>query len=221
MGEDFLSAMETEDLHAKRVTLGSQKAGYVLKAGKNVVNTWAKRYLILRHDLLYYYKTSSDDRPLGVINLLLCTIKPNLVEKKFNVILPTRTYFFMCDTTADLVQWSELLTDAHNRTFDDLELQSQKIRGTPLAAHSKFQTGMSSSLMGPDDSSYCRHSDPYSLSFSSSSNLKVEDEEAKERILQFTSKVSLFLFFFFFSRPIIISFAAHLRTCSFNDFWNF
>ena len=37
LGEDVLSAMESEDLHAKRVVLRAQKSGFLNKAGKNVL----------------------------------------------------------------------------------------------------------------------------------------------------------------------------------------
>ena len=102
LNEDVLSALDNEDWHAKFVVLGAQKAGYLLKSGKNVLQQWPKRFVILRDDLLYYYKTPTDEKPLGVINLMLCTIKLSIQYKKFELVLPTRTYQFLTESSDEI-----------------------------------------------------------------------------------------------------------------------
>jgi len=174
LGEDVLSAIDNEELHAKRVVLRAQKSAYLSKAGKNVLQQWPKRFVILRDDLLYYYKTSNDDKPLGIINLMLCTIKPSVSDKKFELILPTRTYFFATETADELTQWTEAITAAHDRIYDDLEGKSAKLqaRGTHQNV-SKYQTGFSES-----QSSF----------IGDSAGEKVEDNSAKDRLLEFVKQ---------------------------------
>ena len=212
LGDDVLSAMECEDLHAKSVGMRAQKTGYLNKAGKNVLQQWPKRYLILRDDLLYYYKTSTDDKPLGVINLLLCTIKPNIPDKKFDVILPTRTYFFSADTCEEVVQWSEALTSAHDRIYDDLASNTAKLQVGGKCGGGRGGETKSARRGGRTSKDVVLTVWPQNFSMSSSISKyekglstpmldekkgldqdKVEDNSAKDRLLEFAKEARLSL----------------------------
>jgi hypothetical protein len=194
LGEDVLSAMGSEELHAKSVSFRAQKTGYLNKAGKNVLQQWPKRFLILRDDLLYYYKTNTDDKPLGVINLLLCTIKPNVPEKKFDIILPTRTYFFSADTSEDVVQWTEALTNAHDKIYDDLSSNTAK-----LQVHRLLYSLSSCSFLFLQNSTMSSSVAKYEKGVNVSGweekkiaeSDKPEDNSAKDRLLEFAKEVSL------------------------------
>eukprot|EP00009_Paramoeba_aestuarina_P005292 CAMPEP_0201517988 /NCGR_PEP_ID=MMETSP0161_2-20130828/8943_1 /ASSEMBLY_ACC=CAM_ASM_000251 /TAXON_ID=180227 /ORGANISM="Neoparamoeba aestuarina, Strain SoJaBio B1-5/56/2" /LENGTH=631 /DNA_ID=CAMNT_0047915631 /DNA_START=265 /DNA_END=2160 /DNA_ORIENTATION=+ len=184
LGEDVLSAMESEDLHAKRVVLRSQKSGFLGKAGKNLLHAWPKRYVVLRDDLLYYYKTQNDDKPLGIINLMLCTTRPNIPDKKFEIILPTRTYYFQCETHEEIQQWTEAITSAHDRVFDDLEANTSKLMNTDTNPNNKkYQTGLSMNASTVESDMAASGTGDDNLGDS-----KVESEEAKDRLLGFVKQ---------------------------------
>ena len=80
--EEVLSSRE-ENLHAKHVVLRAEKAGYLLKAGKNVLEKWPRRFVVLNNDRVFYYKSSSDDKPLGVVLLGLLFFFPLFFDFPF------------------------------------------------------------------------------------------------------------------------------------------
>jgi len=181
LGEDVLSAMETEDLHAKRVAIRAQKSGMLGKAGKNVLQQWPKRFVLLRDDLLYYYKSSSDDKPLGVINLMLCTVKPNVPEKKFDVILPTRVYHFSCDSSQECAEWAAEITKAHEKIYDNLEAKSASMdRGLKMSGIAKYQTGASVDSSPAEAGNVLCGEEA-----KGGTEGKVEDNTAKDELLEF------------------------------------
>lgn len=95
--------------------------GFLNKKGKNVFKEFKRRWCVLREDFMYYYLNEGDTTPLGVINLLLCTVKP--MEQKghyFEVILPSRSYYFQADSGETMYQWINAIRDRAVRLFNDL-----------------------------------------------------------------------------------------------------
>jgi hypothetical protein len=108
--------------------------GYLNKKGKNVFKEFKRRWCILREDFMYYYLNEGDSNPLGVINLLLCTVKP--MEQKghyFEVILPTRSYYFQADSGEIMYQWINAIRDSSVRLFNELP-PTEKEKAATLAA---------------------------------------------------------------------------------------
>jgi len=62
-----------------------------------------------------------DANPLGVINILLCTVKP--MEQKghfFEIILPSRSFYFQAESGEVMYEWINAIRNASVRLFNEL-----------------------------------------------------------------------------------------------------
>ncbi|XP_033127668.1 uncharacterized protein LOC117125310 isoform X2 [Anneissia japonica] len=101
----------------------SVMSGYMYKrGGSGLLQTWKKRWFVLKHDnCLYYYKTSKDVDPLGAIVLANYTVvKAWDLDKPFAFKLSkfkARTYYFHTTSEEERTKWASAITDATNPTI--------------------------------------------------------------------------------------------------------
>eukprot|EP00732_Lithocolla_globosa_P003672 Lithocolla_globosa_v1_NODE_3044_length_1783_cov_5.271412.p1 type:complete len:375 gc:universal NODE_3044_length_1783_cov_5.271412:1142-18(-) len=108
-------------------SLSVQYEGTLCKQGGKI-KTWKRRWFVLTTDcILYYFKSSSDNTPLGMIVLLsyqVAFLRPDESGKKhsfkiFHTGGQARTYFFYADTEKDMQNWVNEIKKATSQ--DDLE----------------------------------------------------------------------------------------------------
>lgn len=89
------------------------KQGALTKLGK-VKKNWQRRHFMLTPNNLYYFKTATDVRPVGVIPLdesVTIRIDEEMVTKNFCFQIGTkaRTFFLYADNKKDMDSWLEIL----------------------------------------------------------------------------------------------------------------
>eukprot|EP00164_Ancoracysta_twista_P005996 GFYU01008263.1.p1 GENE.GFYU01008263.1~~GFYU01008263.1.p1 ORF type:complete len:592 (-),score=116.42 GFYU01008263.1:16-1791(-) len=102
-----------EDLKRKMLHQVSYQ-GMVYKQGKKSAlrgQQWNKRWVVLKDDLLYYFKNQNDAKPAGVIMLEGCTVDTTEdVAKKPNCFIikhagGSRDYVFSCEKASETTEW--------------------------------------------------------------------------------------------------------------------
>lgn len=96
-------------------------SGYLTKQGA-VRKNWKKRYHILIHNFLLYYRTGSDAEPLGALYLIHPIVEhlPHTNQSRPNTVRVTsnnRTYNFSCETRDDAEKWVVQLESASSWYF--------------------------------------------------------------------------------------------------------
>eukprot|EP01104_Vermistella_antarctica_P017040 TRINITY_DN595_c0_g4_i1.p1 TRINITY_DN595_c0_g4~~TRINITY_DN595_c0_g4_i1.p1 ORF type:complete len:1318 (+),score=282.36 TRINITY_DN595_c0_g4_i1:226-4179(+) len=116
---------------AERMTTNNpERVGFLRKSGKNVLKEYKRRYCVLHQDFLYYYKTPQDPEPLGIINLLLCTVKPVASRKGhfFEVVIPSRVYSFQASDSTEQFEWIGSIRSTSEKLYSDLP-ESERFGG--------------------------------------------------------------------------------------------
>jgi len=89
-----------------------QRQGYMLKEGKTI-KSWKKRWFVCAKTSLAYFKTEKSNQPIQIIDLRKCTAVLESAFEKGNfgieLVLPERTFNFVCDTKEDRVEWVRIL----------------------------------------------------------------------------------------------------------------
>jgi Putative GTPase activating protein for Arf/PH domain len=90
---------------------GTRRQGHLQKRGNARIKDWKRRWVVIRNSFLSYYdhaeaEEAGGDEPLGVLNLLLCSVKESSMAKHcFEVIMPSRTYYFRARDHSQMQQW--------------------------------------------------------------------------------------------------------------------
>jgi len=98
-----------------------------MKKGKNILKEFKRRFCILKDDFMYYYESEEDFTPLGLINLLLCTVKTT--EQKgcfFEIILPHRSFLFQAETSQEMDEWINAIRNTNARLYNELPEPAEK-----------------------------------------------------------------------------------------------
>jgi len=90
--------------------------GYLIKM--NVKNVWQRRWFVLHHNVLYYFKDSTDSYPKGGLDVMQMTIRmpdDGEAEKKytFELQMQNRAYMIAAETSEDLFRWVHAIKRAH------------------------------------------------------------------------------------------------------------
>lgn len=78
--------------------------GYVEKQSPSVFKRWQKRYFVLKHKIIRYYKKEEDYRdkkvPKGVVNLNMIWVEPKFVPASLRIDLEivgtNRVFYLKC-----------------------------------------------------------------------------------------------------------------------------
>lgn len=120
----------------------SSKQGWATKQGGRI-QTWRRRWFVLKGQHLHYYKNPSDTQAAGSIELAGCTVAPaNVGGGKANGFQISgsvvRTFNIHCDTADERDEWCQAITqaisgaakgaeEAVGDTFDLGAVKSQKV----------------------------------------------------------------------------------------------
>eukprot|EP01137_Pigoraptor_chileana_P018881 Opistho-2@79062 len=93
-----------------------KRKGQLNKQGGNV-KSWKRRWFALKDDKLIYFKSFEDKKPLGIIDLHMCSSvteaeSENGVTNSFALVSPSRKFYFYADSRADMRGWIEDLEHA-------------------------------------------------------------------------------------------------------------
>ena len=134
----------------------SEYQGYLLKKGNNVIKDWKRRWVVIKSGSLYYYEDETSPQPLGVLSLLLSTVKRNKARDTFEMILPNRIYYFKSigKGTNEMSEWMEAIRKASEKTYSELGTDKRLLResGTKDLAASSPASPLSLSASRPADS---------------------------------------------------------------------
>mmetsp|Transcript_10966 Transcript_10966/g.20150 ORF Transcript_10966/g.20150 Transcript_10966/m.20150 type:complete len:384 (-) Transcript_10966:115-1266(-) len=106
------SKVQYQDLASKVVHQG--------KLGKQggAFASWKLRWFVLADDVLYYFKTAGEPKPadfsIGSIPISMCDVHEGEDAKnnKFCLITNSRTFFFQASSSAERLEWIEVLSKA-------------------------------------------------------------------------------------------------------------
>jgi len=98
--------------------INALKIGYMVKRGDKM-KSWKKRWFVLTHDKLQYYKNQtsgeSGEAALGELNFFVCS-DLQLADPKelkrflcFSITTPGRIWYFSCDSREDLESWMDAI----------------------------------------------------------------------------------------------------------------
>ena len=75
-----------------------------------------------------YFKNQNEKKPLGEINLLLCSVKKSSKKDKpgFDLIIPQRTYCFLCKDSYEADRWIQSIQNATSQLYYDLKNDDKK-----------------------------------------------------------------------------------------------
>lgn len=76
----------------------------------HMIKDWQRRWIVMQHDKLEYYRNPSDSSPAGSISLVschatVCTIRAHCLE----LITPDRSYWFAAETQPEINSWIETI----------------------------------------------------------------------------------------------------------------
>jgi diacylglycerol kinase (ATP) len=75
------------------------KTGWLQKKGANMLSAWRTRWFILKESHLYYYATTQDTKPRGVIDLkFACVSEDNSIKNCFVIFTTTRNWYLVADS---------------------------------------------------------------------------------------------------------------------------
>lgn len=112
-----------QDLGAESLNaLNPQRSGMLTKQGGSV-KSWKRRWFVLKDNFMFYYKSSREPKPLGVIHLDEYQIeiaKPEEVKNAtkdlpkhcFKIACVDRTYFICSERQIDMDLWIDHLKSA-------------------------------------------------------------------------------------------------------------
>jgi len=111
-------------------TSGNQvdRLGYLMKKGDGN-KSFAKRWFVLKGNLLFYFEKRNDREPIGVIILEGSTIE--LAESEleehfcFKIVFPSRSYILSSDSQQDMEQWMKSLACS---SYDYVKLMAAELQ---------------------------------------------------------------------------------------------
>ncbi|KAI8485064.1 Pleckstrin y domain-containing A member 1 [Branchiostoma belcheri] len=113
----------------KKQALGLKpvKTGFCVKQGA-VVKNWKRRYFVLDHEGLSYYKSNTDTDPIKVISLLdILHVKSYTGDlprdNLFEVITTNRTFLVQADSPEEMHSWIQAITDTVNSFRKECPIQ--------------------------------------------------------------------------------------------------
>ncbi|MDP2438327.1 MAG: hypothetical protein Q8P67_21485 [archaeon] len=119
-----------------------QRSGMLTKQGGSV-KSWKRRYFLLKDNFLFYYKTSKEPKPLGVVHLddfLVDVAKPDEIKNPakdlskhcFKIVLSDRTYFICSERQIDMDLWIDQIKNV-NRWYlaEDSRFRAKTTRAPP------------------------------------------------------------------------------------------
>lgn len=104
-----------------------QGQGYVrMKSGANFMSRgWAKRFLLLKNESLFYFKSHLDPQknldPLGTINVLFGFAKKHEKagrKNTFEIVTSDKVYLCQTDHEEELLNWLRVLQEANSNLMD-------------------------------------------------------------------------------------------------------
>lgn len=110
------------------------KTGFLSKrGGKSATGTWQKRHFVLKSNFLAYYRSPSDPKPVGLIDLESSRVyksegkkkKPSKKDKpcfEFELAVPDRTYYIKAESEHDLEEWMKAINLAKARHLASVTL---------------------------------------------------------------------------------------------------
>uniref|UniRef100_A0A7S1CL31 PH domain-containing protein n=1 Tax=Bicosoecida sp. CB-2014 TaxID=1486930 RepID=A0A7S1CL31_9STRA len=133
--------MSTRELLESR----SVREGWLTKV-TGVLQVWKRRYVVLRHGLLSYYKDEVQAVPKGVIDLNEATaVRPAHGDESdrphsFVIVTRRRTFVFQAHSRADHDQWVSALALAHatRRVPGAPPVRERRMSDTPALLPSAF-----------------------------------------------------------------------------------
>eukprot|EP00026_Physarum_polycephalum_P003488 Phypoly_transcript_03500.p1 GENE.Phypoly_transcript_03500~~Phypoly_transcript_03500.p1 ORF type:complete len:754 (+),score=141.83 Phypoly_transcript_03500:176-2437(+) len=96
-------------------TSAASMRGYIFKRSDDVINinTWNRRYFVLKDGVLCYYKTGNEENPDMTLPLLLCTVKlrPDFERRNcFEIVSPPdRSLILQAESEELMHQWVQAL----------------------------------------------------------------------------------------------------------------
>lgn len=89
--------------------------GWLTKEGGNV-QTWKQRWFVLKDNKLSYFHERSEVNPINTINMGTAHVKSSPDKAHtFEVITPTRVWYFQAENSSDFFLWMDLLRDSQQR----------------------------------------------------------------------------------------------------------
>lgn len=93
--------------------MSKDKTGWLVKEGGSI-KTWKKRWFVLKEGVLSYFKKQGDTEPAGSIDMTTSSgVKSGSDKGKhkviFEIVTPSRTYAFSCETEDERKEWMEAL----------------------------------------------------------------------------------------------------------------
>ena len=95
--------------------------GFLWKKATGLKKSWQKRYFKIAGNQLYYYHGQSDcDRPQGVMDLMLTTVKPDPAGNSgFLIISPAKTYQLRAMSDYDRDEWMAVIQNNVSNALDN------------------------------------------------------------------------------------------------------
>ena len=104
------------------------REGYLMKKGEGN-KTFAKRWFVLKGNLLFYFERKSDKEPIGVIILEGSTIELTETEMEehfcFKIVFPSRSYVLGAESQQSMEQWMKSLACA---SYDYVKLMAAELQ---------------------------------------------------------------------------------------------
>ncbi|ODN04063.1 Sesquipedalian-1 [Orchesella cincta] len=104
------------------------KAGYLMKKGDGSKN-FAKRWFVLKGNLLFYFEKKTDKEPLGVIILEGSTVELAESEMEehfcFKIVFPSKAYIVGAESHQVMEQWMKALACA---SYDYVKLMAAELQ---------------------------------------------------------------------------------------------
>ncbi|XP_046904524.1 pleckstrin homology domain-containing family A member 2 [Hypomesus transpacificus] len=126
---------ESEIRESKPTRLGVLRCGFCVKQG-NVRKSWKRRFFILDHNSVSYYKCASDKEPLRAVPLRdiqkvhECLVKSGELltrDNLFEIITSSRIFYVQTDSPEDMHGW-----------IRDIQMKIQDFRGPPKGSGFKL-----------------------------------------------------------------------------------
>eukprot|EP01091_Cochliopodium_minus_P014144 TRINITY_DN4743_c0_g2_i1.p1 TRINITY_DN4743_c0_g2~~TRINITY_DN4743_c0_g2_i1.p1 ORF type:complete len:1065 (-),score=302.40 TRINITY_DN4743_c0_g2_i1:84-3278(-) len=127
-GKDLVIPSNTKSFGSEQLqTIDVRMSGVISKLGNASIKSFKPRYCVLTGTTFSYYKTQSEKKPLGEINLLLCSVKKSNKNNKFgfDLIIPQRTYCFLCKDSNESDKWILEIQNATSGLYYGLKNDEQ------------------------------------------------------------------------------------------------
>lgn len=95
-------------------------SGVLKKQGNNAIKDWRERFCVMSATSFKYYKNANDPKALGEINLIMCSVKDEGLNR-FSLMLPSRKYVFEARSAMDHTRWVQAIQDATTLLYNNLK----------------------------------------------------------------------------------------------------